>query len=285
MDKIPIRHINASSNELGLSEIFNIRNVSTLLAGADMVQQLHRHDFFYVLALNKGTGIHTIDFSPYKICDHSVFFMRPGQVHELVLKKRSTGYLMQFRNDYYFPHDKTSRSLLRRASNTNHYQPDANRLKKFLSVLNYIFQEYTDKNERYQEVIMANMDIFFIELIRQIDDITPANVNLYMQERLQEFLELLEIHVVNYKQVSHYAAILNLSSYQLNAVAKTMLGKTCSQVINEYIILEAKRYLLATSNQVNQIADHLGYEDISYFIRFFKKHTGYSPEVFRHNFK
>jgi AraC family transcriptional regulator, transcriptional activator of pobA len=43
--------------------------------------------------------------------------------------------------------------------------------------------------------------------------------------------------------------------------------------------------LLATPNQIKDVADHLGYEDVSYFIRFFKKHTGHSPEAFRRNFK
>jgi AraC family transcriptional activator of pobA len=51
------------------------------------------------------------------------------------------------------------------------------------------------------------------------------------------------------------------------------------------VILEAKRCLLATSNQVNQTAYRLGYEDVSYFIRFFKKQTGYSPEAFRNSFR
>ncbi|MBL7932446.1 MAG: AraC family transcriptional regulator, partial [Bacteroidia bacterium] len=74
-------------------------------------------------------------------------------------------------------------------------------------------------------------------------------------------------------------------SYQLNSITKSLLGKTCSEIINEQIILEARRYLLATSNQVNQIAYQLGYEDVSYFIRFFKKHTGHSPDSFRQNFK
>jgi AraC-like DNA-binding protein len=78
---------------------------------------------------------------------------------------------------------------------------------------------------------------------------------------------------------------MNLSSYQLNEITKSSVGKTASEIINERIVLEAKRYLLATSNQVKEIADHLGYEDISYFIRFFRKHAGFSPEVFRNNFK
>jgi AraC-like DNA-binding protein len=75
---------------------------------------------------------------------------------------------------------------------------------------------------------------------------------------------------------------MNLSHYQLNEITKVTVGKTASELINEHIILEAKRYLLATSNQIKDIADHLGYEDVSYFIRFFKKQSGYSPESFRH---
>ena len=85
--------------------------------------------------------------------------------------------------------------------------------------------------------------------------------------------------------MSQYAEMMNLSTYQLNAITRTSLNKTPSELINELIILEAKRNLLATSNQVNQIADELGYEDVSYFIRFFKKHTGHSPEAFRENFR
>jgi AraC-like DNA-binding protein len=106
-----------------------------------------------------------------------------------------------------------------------------------------------------------------------------------MHGKLEKFLELLETHISTHKQVSHYAGMLNLSTYQLNAITKETLGKTCSQLIDDSLILEAKRYLLATSDQVNQIAYQLGYEDISYFIRFFKKHTRYSPEAFRQNFR
>ena len=76
---------------------------------------------------------------------------------------------------------------------------------------------------------------------------------------------------------------MNLSPYQLNEITKSAVGKTASELINDHIILEAKRYLLATPNQIKDIADMLGYEDVSYFIRFFKKHTGHSPESFRRN--
>ena len=287
MQTIPIRHIKATQSEPNFSESFGIRDVQALLDGKDMIQGLHRHDFFFILALEKGNGNHVIDFTAYKVGDYFIFFMRPGQVHELTLKTESTGYLMEFKPDFYYPHDKVSNQLLRKASNTNLCQLDASSFKKLFSLLAYIFQEYGDKREGYHEVIKANLGIFLIELIRhrQNNSSSSDRVNSYAQERLENFLELLETHISSHKQVTHYADLLSLSTYQLNAITKATLGKTCSELIDGYIILESKRYLLATSNQVNQIANHLGYEDVSYFIRFFKKHTGYSPETFRHNSK
>jgi len=285
MKNIPIRYINSTQKEPVFLESFSIRNIRDLLAGKDMVQELHRHDFFYILALKKGSGKHEIDFISYEVRDHSVFFLRPGQVHQHTLKAGSIGYLITFKTGFYYPHNKVSNQLLRKASNTNLYHLAANSFKKLLSISTYIFQEYTDKHEGYQEVIKANLAIFFIELVRHNSKSPPNYIIPYTQERLEEFLELLEKHISDQKKVSQYADMLSLSPYQLNAITRATLGKTCSELINEYIILEAKRYLLATSNQVNQIAFHLGYEDVSYFIRFFKKQTGYSPESFRHNFR
>lgn len=285
MKNIPIRYIKATQKEPAFSGSFSIRDVRELLAGKDMIQELHRHDFFYILALKKGAGNHEIDFTACEVCDNSVFFMRPGQVHQLSLKAVSTGYLVAFKTDFYYSHDKVSSQLLRKASNMNSYYPDANSFKKLLSILTHIFQEYTDKQENYQDVIKANLGILFIELVRQHSKSLSNNIVPYTQERLEEFLGLLDTHISNHKQVSQYADMLNLTPYQLNAITKATLGKTCSELINEHIILESKRYLLATSNQVNQIADRLGYEDVSYFIRFFKKQTDYTPEAFRDNFR
>jgi AraC-like DNA-binding protein len=159
--------------------------------------------------------------------------------------------------------------------------------KKLQDVLTYIFNEYTAQQAGYMEVIKANLDIFFIEFIRQSSNplSTSKQGSNYTQEKFEEFQELVENNIVTHKQVSQYANLMNLSSYQLNAIIKTTINKSASEFINEQIVLEAKRNLLATPNQIKDIADHLGYEDISYFIRFFKKHTGHSPEAFRKNYQ
>ena len=287
MKDIPVRKINTPQKESNFSESFTIRDVQNLLNGNDLVHKLHRHDFFFILALQKGEGIHEIDFINYYVYDNSIFILRPGQVHKLELKATCTGFLMEFSPTFYHTNDNTSNQRLSKASSKNFCKLEAIRFKKLLSVLAYIFNEFTSKQEGYLEVIKANLDIFFIEFIRQSKnpDSTKKNSSSYAQERLEDFLEQLGKHITNLKQVSQYADLLNLSSYQLNSITKTTIGKAASVLINEQIILEAKRYLLATPNQVKDIADHLGFEDISYFIRFFKKHTGYSPEAFRKNSK
>jgi len=287
MKSIPVRKMHSSENETEFQKRFDIRHIGTLLLEKEIHQDLHRHNSFFVLFLEKGLGEHEIDFVSYTVGDYSVFFMRPGQVHQLTLQTGSTGYMMKFMPDFYYPKSKESSQLLRKLSNKNFCKLDRKSFNKLHSALTYIFEEYTEKQEGYEEIIKANLGVFFIELVRQRKnpESISTNSSSYAQERLDEFLELLEIHIATYKHTSEYADMLNLSKYQLNAITKSMLGKTSSEVINEYIILESKRYLLATSNQVNQIAYNLGYEDASYFIRFFKKHTGHSPEAFRNKCK
>jgi AraC family transcriptional regulator, transcriptional activator of pobA len=285
MKKIPVRQIAANQHALSASERFKIRKVEDLLDREDLFHELHRHDFFFIIALQKGEGTHEIDFITYKVFDNSIFFMRPGQVHQLQLKADSTGYIIEFNTRFYHPKDRLSTQRLRKASNKNACKLEIKRFNKLHGIATHIFEEYTGREDGFQDVIKANLDIFFIEFLRQSPNPngSSTNVNLYTQERLEEFLELLETHITTYKHVSQYTNLMNLSPYQLNEITKTTMGKTASELINEHIILEAKRNLLTTPNQIKDIADLLGYEDISYFIRFFKKQTGYSPEAFRHH--
>lgn len=282
---IPVRSIPIAPKEPELTEGFRIRNIRTVMNGQPMNQDLHRHDFYFILALTKGSGSHHIDFTKYPVRDHSIFFMRPGQVHELSLKAGCEGYLVEFKPGFYAPSERSSRQLFRRLSNKNWCKTNVHSFRKLEGTLSRMAEEFNDRQDHYIEAIRTHLTMFFIELARNQG--SPGHhptTASYEQQRLEELLELIDKHIAVRKQVSEYADLMNLSSYQLNAVTKSTLGKTGSEVINEHIILEARRYLLATTNQVNQIAYHLGYEDVSYFIRFFRRHTGYTPEAYRLKF-
>jgi AraC family transcriptional activator of pobA len=287
MKKIPIRQIKNTNIKQDSNLAFSIRTVEDLLDGKEMKQAVHRHDYYFILALKQASGIHEIDFVSYPIKDFALFFMRIGQVHQLSLDANSAGFIIQFNADFYYPMDKASISLLRKASNKQLCQLDEKAFSSLNIILSQIFEEFQAKKESYEEVIRSLLHILFIEIIRKRQNLNnQIDLNkAYSLERLEEFYQLIETNISKTKSVSEFAKMMKLTTYQLNSICKSITGKSSSELINEYIILEAKRYLLATSNQVNQIAYFLAYEDISYFIRFFKKHTGYSPENFRQKFK
>ncbi|MDR6809587.1 AraC-like DNA-binding protein/mannose-6-phosphate isomerase-like protein (cupin superfamily) [Dyadobacter sp. BE34] len=283
MKSIPVRHIAQTHQDQHDHGRFSIRELSAVLKGEDLVHDLHRHDFYFILAIEQGQGVHEIDFIKYDVHDNAIFILRPGQVHHLWLAANSRGYLLEFDNSFYKAHSPSTEAQWKRATSQNYRQVDQIRFKKLISYLSSSFCEYTFREDGYLPAIKASIELFMIEFARQSP--TPAKgasaIPTYTQERYEELLRLLESNITQIKSVAEYAKMANLSIYQLNAITKASVGKTTADLINEQIILEAKRFLLATSNQIKDIAWHLGYEDTSYFIRFFRKQTGYSPEAFR----
>ena len=286
MKSIPIRRLDSDQETLP-SANFVIRLLEEMVDGTLMNQPLHRHDFFFILFVREGMGRHVIDFRSHALKEGSVFVLRPGQVHELHIAGDSAGYLVQFDYSFFPNHNQTYRQLIRNVGQQNHYQLDKPSFFRLDQLLSSILHEFTTQKERHREVITSLLHVCFVELIRynrEDNNLIDRSMD-YNLERLYEFMDLLEGNIESHKKVSDYADKMSLSLFQLNRILKTTVGKTGTTLISDQIILESKRYLLATSDQVKDIAFKLGYEDTSYFVRFFRKHTGCSPEVFRQTFK
>jgi AraC-like DNA-binding protein len=87
------------------------------------------------------------------------------------------------------------------------------------------------------------------------------------------------------KYPHEYALLMNLSEKHLNRISKECLNKTTTDLIAERIILEAKRLLIHSKHTVTEVASELGYDDNSYFSRFFKKNSGETPVEFLNKYK
>lgn len=288
MKKIAVRNIKHTQKEIANLKQFNIRQLTELMHGEDMFQALHRHDFYYLLIIEKGNGTHTIDFEKHKVTDCCLFMMKPGQVHEHLLLAGSKGYLMAFEIDFWLQDSESIVRTLKKVSRQNFWKFQFENFSKIYAIIEAVFQEFNEKKIGYNDIIKAMLSTFFIHLLREQNAVhhqAKKDTPLYELKRLEELQDTVEQHFIQEKSVSFYAHKMNLSAYQINAIVKKCLNKTCSQLIHEHVLLEAKRYLLTTTNQVKEIATLLGYEDPSYFIRFFRKHLGISPTEFRKNFK
>ena len=72
-----------------------------------------------------------------------------------------------------------------------------------------------------------------------------------------------------------------MTAKQLNDTCRRAINKTVNELIQERMLLEARRLLVHSHLTVSEVAARLGYFDNAYFFRFFKKHTGQTPEQFR----
>ncbi|CAN5445978.1 helix-turn-helix domain-containing protein [soil metagenome] len=287
MQHIPIRSIQPSHHAAVAGVDVHVRHLQEVLKGTKREESLHRHEFYFLLVVHRGAGSHEIDFVSYPVSDRSVFFVRPGQAHRLSLEAACTGYLVEFSADYVRRLNGLPKELLRRASRHSVVHPEPVDFERICGTIGSIIIEQETPTLGTQSAIDALFSLLMIELARQgsSDADESAGQTAYALERYDELVDLIEQHLTQQKLTSDYARMMHMSSYQVNALTKSLTGNTCSVLINEHIITEAKRHLLATTEQVKEIAYHLGYDDPSYFIRYFKKHTGVSPEVFRRDYR
>ncbi len=99
--------------------------------------------------------------------------------------------------------------------------------------------------------------------------------------RLWRFRQLIELHYLEHWSVERYARRLALSETSLNRLCQSITGTTAFEVIQQRLALEARRRLIYVPVSVAAIAAELGFKDPAYFSRFFRKHSGMSPSVFR----
>jgi len=114
--------------------------------------------------------------------------------------------------------------------------------------------------------------------------LTDAKAHSAAEILTHRFMQAIKQHILKERSISFYADFLNVSPNHLNKCIKESTGKPASEHISDMILLEAKVMLKQTAHNISEIAIILGFENISYFTRVFKKHNGVTPKDYRDNF-
>jgi AraC family transcriptional regulator, transcriptional activator of pobA len=247
----------------------------------------HRHNYYEVLFFNESGGYHEIDFVSYQINESSFHFISPEQVHLLRRDKHTTGYVLSFSG--VFVEETSGRGFVERFPffNNTFSSPvvridTADERRNISDIISKIGKEYSSGDEDKANVICSYLSILLVTAKRLY---TPQNhagtIMLVRSELTQKFKVAVDKDFLRVKTVNEYARLLNITPGHLNDTVHHDTGKTASEIIHERIILEAKRFLYRSEKSVKEIAYALGYEDPSYFIKFFKVNTEVTPEYFR----
>src|SRR5690606_1436969 len=155
---------------------------------------------------------------------------------------------------------------------------DAEMLPSLTAILNIFQHEYSESTDNLL-LLRTLLKAFLLKLMASSSEqLISPDLN---EKRIYHFLLLLENHYTSEKTVEFYAAKLSLSAKRLNQILKQKLGRTINQILQERLLIEAKHLLFIGEESIKEISFGLGFQDSSYFSRFFKKMTTLSPEEFR----
>lgn len=133
----------------------------------------------------------------------------------------------------------------------------------------------------YESVLKSYLQLILAICSNEKAKQVATNNNLPQDEDLILFQNLLEKHFREYRQVQFYTEKLSITPSTLSRKMKMQMRKTPTQIIQERVILEAKKWLHLSTKSIKEIAYDLHFEDVFYFSRYFKKAVGISPNYYR----
>lgn len=243
----------------------------------------HRHSFYMICLIRKGCGIHVVDFEEIPVLANRLFILNPSQVHFWKLDTDTHISLVQFAESIFQFEGLPGGEFLSKTSLFHKCYLDLNarQTSEVLDLFLKLETELKSYDSFSIDIIKGYLQIMSGTIGRIINSESNAGTLNPKEHKLQDFMNLVNRHYATHKGVNFYATELNITANYLNMLSRKIFGKNAGDVISFRVMLEAKRLLYHTSQDISQIAFSLGFEDPSYFSRFFRKNEKTSPSEFR----
>lgn len=150
-----------------------------------------------------------------------------------------------------------------------------------------LLKVYFDQSECtcISQLVLCQLKAFFIgfhEYLQRNPQYRPDEIKSYrVRELFNRFMMLLEKDYKISRDVNYYAAQMNISSKYLTNIVSQVTGHTPKTIIDQYVILQLKMHLKRTTQSIKEMAWEFHFADVSFFCRYFKKHTGLTPQQIR----
>ena len=121
--------------------------------------------------------------------------------------------------------------------------------------------------------------------MKEIPQSQSRHLSNSRSKKFQNFIHFVENTAITSREASDYASLLNITYKSLNEICKLASNKTAKQLIDLETILKAKRKLAVEEIQVQTLAYELGFDEVTNFVKYFKRHTTLTPSQFKQSIK
>ncbi len=256
----------------------------------EMMVVPHRAQFYHLLWLEKANGTHYLDFNPIDLHDNMLIVIPQNAVNQFDKNGHYEGKAILFTKSFFAKSEQDVDFLNKSMLFSDLYptpkfdiEPLNTELRTYFNILE---KEYLHSTDNVKYLILHNILNAFLlqserEMHKQGFQELKSSANL---DYLILFKEKLEKTFRKERSVKNYASALNISEKRLHKATSSLLDKTPKTIIDERVILEAKRLLSHGYQSIKEISYELGYDEPTNFIKYFRRYTNMTPSEFRENF-
>lgn len=259
-----------------------------------------------ILICRKGRARLNVNYKDWELYEGAVITLFPNDVVELKVDgdckspetENGDCKSPQTANSFQVEILKYNPSLLREASlqleqtvysslREDRCRQDTPVVTNIINGMFSLLKVYFDQSECtcISQLVLCQLKAFFIgfhEYLQRNPQYRPDEVKSYrVRELFNRFMMLLERDYKISRDVNYYAAQMNISSKYLTNIVSQVTGHTPKTIIDQYVILQLKMHLKRSTQSIKEMAWEFHFADVSFFCRYFKKHTGLTPQQIR----
>jgi AraC-like DNA-binding protein len=251
--------------------------------------QPHFHEFFQIY-LVEGRATVMVDFQDYQAQSAAAFFISPGQVHTVRPGRGLQGVTVSFTQAFFDDEAPPPSRLLE----LPFFFPDdaqpwlklpKNEVPQIVSLFQTLCEEYDSALSDAEEMLRATLRLLLLRLARLYVSASPQRKPTRSMTLVRQFHGELEKHFRRETSIGAYANLLGVTPNHLNDVVQEQTGHSAGEIIRRRRLLDAKRMLSHSQMSVSEIGYALGFEDPSYFARFFRRYEEITPSEFLEKFR
>lgn len=154
----------------------------------------------------------------------------------------------------------------------------------FRNVYLLLINAYTLPNTLDNKEILRSILTIFLQGAKDLYKRHGSSIDEPLKrehELYRQFIQLLMINYTQEHEVSYYAKRCGVTPAHFSNAIRRASGRSPLAVITETLVMNAKAQLKSTRLPVKEIAFSLGFGNLSFFNKYFRKHVGMTPQEYR----
>ncbi len=249
------------------------------------IQPHFHHQLFQFFLIVGGGGQTRIDGRDHPLAPGSALLLPPATIHEFHFIVGTEGFVASVAETSLkrlFDAEPEARSLLGVPALLE-ARPEEAQMQALATLMRLAMSEFGANRANREFALAAYADLIASWFSRAARGLRaggePAKDG--RAGLVRRFIERVETRFQSHEQLTEHARALGVSVPHLSRSCRQVLGHSAARVLQDRLMIEARRDLVYTSLTIAQISFRLGFSDPAYFSRFFAKRAGLSPSDYR----